>query len=265
VKRARRISQRQLAVVASSLAAVDKAVLGSLEWVRLASGSQLLRLHFAERPSAERQARRHLARLVELRLLARLTRRIGGVRAGSSGFVYALDVAGQRLLAAGSNNHRHPWTPGVPFLAHALAVTEIYVKLIEAERRGLVEVLGFAAEPRCWRSFTGAGGVPATLKPDAFLRLGLGDYEDSWFIEVDRATEAPSTLARKLDLYRRYWQSGREQSRHGVFPRVLWIVPNEQRKGLVVELTATQPAEAWSLFQVVTDEQALAPLTGSQP
>ncbi len=49
--------------------------------------------------SAARIARRVLARLTELGVLARLERRIGGLRAGSSGYVYYLGPAGQRLVA----------------------------------------------------------------------------------------------------------------------------------------------------------------------
>ena len=264
MSRARRISQRQLALITSSLGPVDKAVLESLDRVRLASAGQLVRLHFQGRPSADRQARRHLARLVELRLLARLDRRIGGIRAGSSGFVYALDVAGQRLLSE-SVDPRRPWTPGTLFLRHALAVTEVYVRLIESEHRDFVDVLDFTAEPRCWRNFVGTGGARLTLKPDAYARLGIGDYEHSFFIEVDRATEAPRTIARKLDAYYRYWATGQEQHHRGVFPRVLWTVPTEQRKAALVDVASRQPAEAWSLFQIVTEADAIRAMTEAQP
>lgn len=263
----RRISSRRLAEVAAALTPTDRAVLDSLRRVRLATGEQLTRLHFADRSSAARQARRRLARLVERRLVARLDRRIGGVRAGSSGFVYALDVAGQRLLDAETPPRwpRRPWTPGLPFLAHSLAVTDLYVGLVDAERSGLVDVLDFTTEPACWRSFTDPLGGAAVVKPDAFVCLGVGEFEDRWFIEVDRATEAPSTLARKADVYTAYWQSGGEQASHGVFPRVLWVVPDEARKTVVVDVLARQPAEAWALFQVVTTDAAVRVLTGGSP
>jgi len=56
------------------------------------------------------------------------------------------------------------------------------------------------------------GGGTAICKPDAYVRLGIGEFEDSYFIEVDRGFETPTTLARKLDEYRRYWACGLEQS-----------------------------------------------------
>jgi hypothetical protein len=261
-----RLSGGKLLALAAALSPHDQAVMQTLQRVRLASGVQLVRLHFADRPHAAVQARRHLARLVEQRLLCALGRRIGGVRAGSSGYVYALDVVGQRLVELDRpSGARRPWTPTAAFLAHTLAVTELYVGLTEAERRGDVEVLDFASEPRCWRSFADLGGRPLVLKPDAYLRLGVGRYEDRWFVEIDRGTEAPVTLARKCDRYRSYWQSGREQATHGVFPKVLFVVPDERRKAVVVDVLVRQPTDAWPLFQVVMEDAALRVLSGGRP
>lgn len=257
---------RQLSVLAASLTDADRAVLDTLRRVRLATGEQLVRLHYDGRPSAARQARRQLARLVDHRLLCRLDRRVGGVRAGSDGFVYSLDVAGQRLAgAARPGAPRRPWTPGLPFLAHSLAITGLFVGLVESERRGEVDLLDFTTEPNCWRSFAGPGGGRMLVKPDAYARLGVGEDELRWFVEVDRDTEAPTTLHRKAEVYKRYWQSGREQAASGLFPKVLWVVPNEDRSAVVVDVLARQPAEAWVLFQVVTDTAAVRVLSGGQP
>src|SRR5687768_5196430 len=108
-----RISGRKLMELAAALGPTEQAVIQSLRRVRLASGAQLVRLHFTDRPHAAVQARRLLARMVEERLLCALGRRIGGVRAGSSGYVYALDVTGQRLADLGRPTvARRPWTPG---------------------------------------------------------------------------------------------------------------------------------------------------------
>jgi hypothetical protein len=75
-------------------------------------------------------------------------------------------------------------------------VSEIYVQLIEAERRGGFRLLEFQAEPASWRPFSGpSGGV--VVKPDAYLRLETEAFDEHWFIEVDRSTETPSTLGRK--------------------------------------------------------------------
>jgi hypothetical protein len=256
-----RLGRRGLEELAGSLSDTDRAVLDSLARVRVATGRQLERLHFAGRPSSARQARRHLARLAERRLVCRLDQRIGGVRGGSSGFVYTLDAIGQRLLAASlPRQPRRPWTPSRAFTAHALAVTDLYVGLTEAERQGQADLVAFTAEPACWRS-----SVDGPLKPDAFIRTAAGQWEHAWFVELDLGTEAPVTLSRKCEAYRRYWQSGTEQERHGVFPRVLFVVPDEDRKTVLVDVLVRQPAEAWTLFQVVLQDAAVRVLCGGRP
>lgn len=176
----------------------DWAVLTTLSRVRVASASQLERLHFAG--VSTRQARAALASLVARRLVARLPRQVGGVRAGSAGYVYVLDVGGQRLTRPASGRVHRPWAVGTLFLAHSLAVTELLVGLAEATRAAgaAVALLDFQTEPSCWRSFTGPGGGRAVLKPDAEAVMQVGRFEDRWFLEVDRATESRPTLDRKL-------------------------------------------------------------------
>lgn len=257
------VTEACVAALAERLTPTEQAVIETLDRVRLATAPQLERLHFAGEGSPHtvaRRTRRTLTRLVRLRILARLNRRIGGVKAGSAGYVYALDVAGQRLASAcgpaGGLRLRRPWTPGGPFIGHALAVTELYVRLREAERAGLLELLAFDAEPQCWRRFVGVGGAGVTLKPDGFVRLGVGEYERFYFIEVDRATQSGPTIARKLAVYRRYFQTGREQERFGVFPKVLLLVPSETRKSALVDVAARQPAASWPLWQIARYDKA---------
>lgn len=264
-----RVTEAYVADLVLELTPRELALVHELDRLRLASVKQLERLRFtAESAKANAsQARRTLARLTELRVVVRLERRVGGVRAGSHGSVYALDVAGQRLASAcgpaGGVRLRRPWTPGTAFIAHQLAVTELYVGLVEAAGQGRLDVLDFAAEPACWRTFTGLGGARTVLKPDAFVRLGLGEFEDAYFVEVDRATHSGPSVARKLTLYRRYWQTGREQNRwSGVFPKVLILVPTEARKAALVEVAGGQPAESWPLFQIACYDDALRIFTG---
>jgi Replication-relaxation len=242
------VTTSRLMQLARTLSAREQAVLSTVARVRLATGGQLRRLHYGD--VSARQTRAALATLTERRLLARLPRVIGGVRAGSAGFVYALDVAGQRLALPGDRRRQRPWTPGVAFLAHTLQITELYARLAEAERTGRLVLEDFATEPACWRSFHGLGGGRLVLKPDAAITVRLGGFVDRWFIEVDRGTEATTTIARKADLYRLYWGSGREQADTGVFPLVLWLVPDEHRHGQLVEALGHQPGESSGLFVV---------------
>jgi len=101
----------------------DLAVLQGLAELRLLTGRQVQRLYVADgSPTTQaRRARALLQRLAELRLVVRLGRRVGGVRAGSSGYVYGLSGHGQALLAVGGpmgGSRRRVWetSPGAdPF------------------------------------------------------------------------------------------------------------------------------------------------------
>jgi Replication-relaxation len=224
-------------------------IISTLERVRVATTAQLEALHFAE--VSRRMARKQLASLVNRRVLYRLPRAIGGSRAGSTGHVYALGIAGQRLvgLVEGQQIAR-PWAIGGAFLAHSLAVTDVYVGLALAERAGYLGNVRFVSEPGSWRTFFGPGGGRAVVKPDAYVVAFVRGYEDHWFIEVDRGTEHPPTLTRKCGVYVSYRRSGREQAKHGVFPRVLWLVPDERRADVVRGAIRRQPGGAAEMFVV---------------
>ncbi len=265
-----RLTPTLLQALREGLTARDALVLAALRRLRYATTVQLQRLWFTEAtPSSNaRHARRVLRRLEGLRLVARLDRRIGGVRAGSAGTVWALDVAGLRLTAPEQRRHRslrRPWTPSAPaFIPHHLGVTELYVRIVEGDRAGLGELVDYVTEPACWRRYVDRAGAVAILKPDALITLGFEDFEERWFLEYDRGTESPAALGRKLDAYRTYWGTGEEQARYGVMPRVLLVVPDERRHRAVIDTLARQPAEAWTLFAVALDEDAPGRLLAGQ-
>lgn len=212
----------------------DRAVLTTVGSFRLVTGGQLQRLFFAEDTDDgsgnPRIARRVLQRLTDLRLLHRLERRLGGLRAGSSSFTYALTPAGGRIIgwAVGRGQKREP---SLTFARHTLAVTEVAVQLHEAHRGGLLDSLQLQAEPICWRELGGYDG--ALLKPDLFAIAGRGDVEHLAWVEVDLGTEHGPALVRKARLYERYFRSGREQSRLDAFPRVIWLVPDDKRQHFI--------------------------------
>jgi Replication-relaxation len=242
----------------------DLAALKRVSELRFVSGSQLARLCFTGSPDQlanARAARRALLRLVRLGTLGRLDRPVGGLRAGSAGFVYYLGLAGQRIAIARGwqpkRRVRRSLTPGTLFVRHALAVAELHTRLTEADRSRRIELLELAAEPSCWRKMDGLGGQRSTLKPDSYVRLGLGAYEDSYFIEVDQGTEGSRALERQLQSYIAYHRSGREQAERQVFPRVLWLTPSESRTAALMDSLAGLPAESWGLFQVVPFDSAI--------
>jgi Replication-relaxation len=271
----RRISPAQLAILGRQLGEREQRLLRLVAQLRLISHSQLAAILEADEPSQAsassraRNVRRLLARLTEERLLARLSRRVGGVRAGSSGFTYYLGPVGQRLIAYWNGDgmvrgRRWP-DPGLRYIEHRLAISGLYGDLFSAHRVGALELVDFAAEPDCWRHYIDRFGAQAPLKPDAFVRIGLGQYLDNSFVEVDLGTESGSVIARKTRAYCDYFRTGAEQEASGVFPRVVFITNSEIRRKRIVEICARLPAEAWQLFSVTTLDKAVDVLSGRLP
>jgi hypothetical protein len=248
----RYITRARLADIDAALTARDRVIVADVANLNLMSGHQLYRLHYDPTETGRRLARVDLARLTTHDVLTRLDRVIGGERAGSMGFVYSLGVAGQRLLWPDRRRYRRPWTPLPNHLNHALAVSELYVRLRQREGRDGWRLVTFDAEPDCWRPFYGPGGSRVTLKPDAFVVVESEAFVDRLFVEIDRATEAMPRVVDKAKAYVRYWQSGREQAETGVFPWVLWVTPDDKRLKQLVGGLSRLPAEHWRLFAATT-------------
>jgi protein involved in plasmid replication-relaxation len=264
------LTRSELEAVATQLSARDEAVLLAVTRLRFMSGRQLERLCFSQ-PDADtvataRAARRSLLRLTELGLLDRLERRVGGVRRGSAGFVYYLAPWGQRLAVLcgwlPERRRRRSLAPGTLFVRHALAVAELHVRLREADRAKRFELLELTAEPACHRRFAGVGGQRLMLKPDSFVVVASGQWQDNFMVEIDRGTEGSRTLERQLRLYAAYYATGQEQAERGVFPRVLWLAPDARRVQVIVEAAASLPADTWQLFQVARFDEAIQTIAG---
>jgi len=234
-----------VAALLNNLTPRDLAILDTAAAHRFVLARHVRALHFggnATELAATRATARTLKRLVDLEVLSRIDRHIGGVRAGSSGYVYAVGRRGRLIYArqTGQALPRLAATPSLTFLAHTLAVADLHARLAEVARSGAVRLIQFTPEPECWRSHLNQFGVATRLKPDAYAETatvtaeGEGQYEDLWFIEVDRGTEASSTLAAKAKAYQSYYNTGQEQAAQGAFPLVAWIVPDEARAELVL-------------------------------
>ncbi len=258
------VSARGVARLRERLSKRDMAIIRQVGELRLMSARQLEAIHFPEAEhdnaaAAMRARQRVLARLVRDGLLMALDRRIGGVRAGSAGLVLGLGPLGQRVLNL-DGPRRRAHEPGLRFVDHTLAIAQLVVDAHVASRQGALELLACEAEPMCWREFGGIGGR-RVLRPDAFLSLGVGEYELRWFIEVDRASESLPVVIRKCRLYADYYQAGVEQARGGgVFPRVCWVVPDEARAERVGRAIVQDRQLPAGLFVVTTSERALAAL-----
>jgi len=251
------VTRTRVAAIANRMTERQGVILRDVGRLGVVSGNQLERLHYEPTAAGGRLARKELGRLIRWQVLARLGRSVGGERAGSAGYVYAVGIAGQRLLYPNVRRHRPPWTPQPSYLRHALAVSNLYVGLRECERTDAVALAAYDTEPNCWRPFFGPGGERSTLKPDALAVVHLADYEDHYFIEADCDTEPGPRITAKARAYIRYWQSGREQENHGIFPYVLWMTTTPKRRAFLVDTLAGLPAEHWQIFLVTTAEEAV--------
>jgi len=247
-----RVRVRHVEWIQHRLTPRDGEIIDTVARLRLATGEQLGRLHFADLApaSCDRARRRVLHRLVDWRVLATLDRRVGGVRAGSNGLVFSLDTTGQwlhRLHTAqdAATAPRRPPQPGAAFTSHILAVTALYVELVEAARRQPLIVREFQAEPACWWPHP-AGGW---LKPDAHTVLAAGGLRDAWWIEVDQATESLPRIRHKLATYLDFANRG-GVGPAGVLPRVLITTTTPHRCRAVADLITGLPPPAGQLFDL---------------
>lgn len=253
-----RIRLSHIEDIAQRLSTRDAQIVDTISRLRLATGAQLERLHFADlAPSCRSRVRRRvLARLTSWRVLGTLERRIGGVRAGSVGLIYSLDTAGAWLMRlqaanAGLSAPRRPAQPGVAFTSHTLAITELYVQLAEKTRTGTFRLAVFDAEPACWWP----DDLGGHLKPDAHALLATSTYQDAWWIEVDQGTETLPRLKKKLHTYVDYQRRG-GIGPAGVLPRVLITTPTAQRCTAITNLITGLPPPAEQIFHADLHETA---------
>lgn len=259
-----RVRTRHVAWVADRLSERDWLMLEAVNHLHLVTGLHFERLFFTDLTPRSRIVTRSrcLSRLVSWRILTRLPRRVGGAQRGSSVAAYALGPTGQRLLLMRANSDTKPpaiRNVGVPsdrFVAHILAVAELYVCLTEANRSNVLVLRQFTTEPAAWWP----NGQGKWLKPDAFLAVSNGRVDHLWWAEIDRATESLATIQRKLRTYLDFVNQG------GLGPRnaiqcVLVTVPEDRRREAIHKLVTHMPPPAAALFHIARHEQATPWLT----
>lgn len=262
-----RLSKKELHLLSRKLDLREMEILKYLHKVKFASSNQLRRVFFAEHKNETaglRACNRTTKRLKHFGVIDHLERQIGGKSAnscgGSSGKVWTFTGAGYNLLKLGNAklkaHRKRLYEPtSILFLEHMLAINEVYTKLLELDRTKLIELLDVQHEPRCWRTFKSSKQVDTFLKPDLYVNLVLNEYEDNYFLEIDRATEAPSKVIKKCKQYILYHNSGVEQRVNGIFPFVVWITPDEKRREQLDRHIKQQLPKAEMLFRVITMQE----------
>lgn len=242
----------------AALSERDRRLLIDVADLRLVTGSQLQSLIFSgpqASSSNDRIARRSLERLTRVGLVKRLHRRLGGIRAGSSSYVYAITPAGARAIGRQVGRVHEPQ---LTFLTHQLAIAQVVVDLRAARDRGLIQELRIETEPVCWRSLDDGSG--SILKPDLFVSAATTTEEFLAFVEVDNDTEHAAALDRKTALYRAHYAGGREQQAEGIFPEVLWLAEDERRRAQL-RVACDRQAGLSGLHRVLTPEGLIRYIT----
>ena len=232
---------------------------------RFATTTQLARLtapEYASPASALRQTQRHLASLAQQRLLTSLERRVGGWQGGSAVTIWAATTRGQRLVAAEDEEaprRQRPREVSTTFLDHLLAITEVRTSIEEAVRQEADTEAAVALEPDCWLTRLGPSGQPQLLRPDLAVTITSPAYEDRYLMEVDRATENPG---RVIATCWRYQEHQAQASDDGVFPLVVWLVPNDRRRHRLERAIAHSTGLLRDLFRVIRLDQLPALVHG---
>ena len=229
---------------------------------RFATTTQLARLtalEYASSASALRQTQRHLASLAQQRLLTSLERRVGGWQGGSAVTIWAATTRGHRLMAAEAEGEgeevprrQRPREVSTTFLDHLLAITEVRTSIEEAVRQQTDTEATVALEPECWRTRLGPSGQPQVLRPDLAVTVTSPAYEDRYLVEVDRATENPG---RVIATCWRYQEHHAQAGDGGVFPLVVWLVPNDRRRHRLERAIAHSTGLLRDLFRVIRLDQ----------
>jgi Replication-relaxation len=235
---------------AAPLSARDLQILDTLDQHRRATSGQLVRLHFADGLAAYRdhRARRTMLRLEGWRLVSATKLPIGSSIGGSRGFLYRLSSANEKDVNARQ-------------LPHTLALTELYARLVEAGRAGILELNDVIPEPRCHQTIG-----PVELRPDDIIRIGVGTRYRRCFVELDRDSESGTEIGRKLSAYttaRNLWPKDE------VFPHVLFVVqhdlPEREARRAEALTRIIQAHPAGHLFRVCRFDQAITALVGAGP
>ena len=255
-----------LSILRDQLSARSIDIISQISDLHFMTGQQIEAIHFplSEHMSAAgaaRAARRSLELLTNERLLVRLQRRVGGARAGSASYIYGLGPVGHRLLALNRPRPRYR-EPSATFIDHTLGISQLVIDVSLASKDDAFELLACQSEPFCWRQFSWMG-APATLRPDLYLALGVKEFEHRWFCEIDNGTEHLPAIIRKCRQYEAYYQSGREQAAHGVFPRICWLVRDEKRAESMLRAIASDSRLSDPLFVVALQGDATEVLRGS--
>lgn len=210
----------------------DQAIVTTIGYLHQVTSSQIRRLFFADGSPASQgvRQRRTMARLTKWGAVRRIDRAMGGGLGGSGEYTYLPSSSRAR-------------TPDM----HTLDITEMFVRLNEAQAEKRIELLGFDPEPYC---HVQVGHLE--IKPDAYIRVRVGERIRRCWLEMDRGTEYRPQLNAKMRSYCKAYSKWPDTT----FPQVIYIVPDDLRRRFVESVVKYQ--EIPKLFLVSNFDQALS-------
>lgn len=184
--------------------------------------------------------KRTLRRLVERKYLAPMEwRLIGGMRGGSGQLVYQLGPAGWRMLRT------EPYRPARAISYHTLEVGHTYLELVRLERAGRFKISGYAVESEAWITVNGFD-----VRPDLYVETQMPDgHMVKSNLEIDLGSEGEKQLRGKLAAYV-YAFNHVDAAQFPIWPRTVWIVPDELRARQLRRLINQLPEDEQQLFKV---------------
>ena len=258
------MTNNKLILIEYQLTDKDKAILRTLRDAKCLFTYHIRKLFYYDAKnvrSGSRSTQFTLKRLKEYGLVdVMVDRRIGGVRAGSSSYIWYLTEQGNRLLNLSQKykddvpKRTRFMEPADSTLGHRMAISECFVQLNELEHEGKLAIKEVAFEPNNWHYFD-FKGKNEILKPDLFIVTSHDGYEYRFFVEIDLSTESIDTVLKKCIRYHKYLQTDTEQKAYGVFPFVLWIVKDEKRKTKLEHAIRTHLKNHPNIFLVITAEK----------
>ena len=152
-----------------------------------------------------------------------------GRERGSAPRHWWLRPSGARLVAGTAAADGRP--SGM-FVAHAAAITEVWLALVEHGSAAGIEVTGWLTDRAGWQEWERVGrwsSHPSRLTPDAVATFRFDGAEAVAFVEVDLASMTQTVLKQKVARYLAYADDLAWQGRYPYCPPMLLLTTTQTR------------------------------------
>lgn len=178
---------------------------------------------------------RMLQQLREAGLVSAIHRPVSRAGGGSARPIYQLSETGCRHLARTDPALHWVRRPrrGAESIEHLLMAADLYVAFVRAARRNPGHEVGDWEPDRRAVELLGS----SRLVPDGYLVYRTGEWQVDAFVEIDLATESPSTFGSKVAQYIAALRRGTWRMQLPRWPVVLTVTPGAARAGSLRRVT----------------------------